>query len=62
MGIEGNDRADSIAKAATELKPATETTTVAKLHRQLRAKLKSEAVGTLVYLSKISVGGIVHEK
>ena len=32
MGIEGNDRADELAKEATELKPATETTTIAKLH------------------------------
>ena len=40
--IEGNDRADELAKEATELEPATETTTIAKLHRQLRAKLKTE--------------------
>ena len=32
MGIEGNDRADELAKEATELKPATETTTITKLH------------------------------
>ena len=42
MGIEGNDRADELAKEATELEPATETTTIAKLHRQLRAKIKTE--------------------
>ena len=41
MGIEGNDRADELAKEAAELEPATETTTIAKLHRQLRAKLKA---------------------
>ena len=45
MGIEGNERADEIAKGATELEPATETTTIAKLHRQLRDKLKAEWVG-----------------
>ena len=42
MGIERNDRADELAKEATELKPATETTNITKLHRQLRAKLKTE--------------------
>ena len=42
MGIEGNDRANELAKEATELEPATETTTIAKLHRQLRAKMKTE--------------------
>ena len=42
MGIEGNNRADELAKEATELKPATETTTIAKLHWQLCTKLKSE--------------------
>ena len=42
MGIGGNDRADELAKEATELEPATETTTITKLHRQLRAKLKTE--------------------
>ena len=36
MGIEGNDRADELAKEATE------TTTIAKLHRQLRTKMKAE--------------------
>ena len=40
MGITGNDRADELAKGATELEPATETTTIAKLHRQLRERLK----------------------
>ena len=35
-------RADELAKEATELEPATETTTIAKLHRQLRAKMKAE--------------------
>ena len=42
MGIEGNDRADELAKEGTELEPATETTTIAKLHQQLRAKMKIE--------------------
>ena len=42
MRIEGNDRADEIAKEATELEPAIETTTLAKLHRQLRERLKTE--------------------
>ena len=32
MGIEGNDRADKLAKEATELEPATETIAIAKLH------------------------------
>ena len=32
MGIEGNDRADALAKEATGLKPARETTTLAKIH------------------------------
>ena len=37
MGIEGNDRADEIAKEATELEPATETTTIAKhLHNYMK--------------------------
>ena len=42
MGIEENDRANELAKEATELEPATETTTIAKLHQQLRAELKTE--------------------
>ena len=42
MGIEGNDRADEMAKEATDLEPALETTTLAKLHRQLRERLKTE--------------------
>ena len=42
MNIEGNDRADELAKEATKLELATETTTIAKLHRQLRAKMKAE--------------------
>ena len=42
MNIEGNDRADKLAKEATELKLATETTTIAKLHQQLHAKMKAE--------------------
>ena len=42
MGIEGNDRADEMGKEATDLEPAVETTTIAKLHRQLREKLKTE--------------------
>ena len=40
--IEGNDRADELAKEATGLEPATETTTIVKLHWQLRAKLKTQ--------------------
>ena len=32
MGIEGNDRADALAKEATDLEPARETTTLAKIH------------------------------
>ena len=32
MGIEGNDRADTLAKEATDLKLARETTTLAKIH------------------------------
>ena len=42
MGIEGNDRADKLAKEATNLKPAIETTTIVKLHWQLRKNLKTE--------------------
>ena len=42
MDIEGNDRAGEIAKEATNLEPAMETTTIAKLHRQLRERLKTE--------------------
>ena len=42
MGIEGNDRADELAKEATNLEPAIETTTIARLHRQLRERLKTE--------------------
>ena len=42
MGIEGNNRADELAKEVTELEPATETTTIAKLHWQLCAKMKTE--------------------
>ena len=42
MGIEGNDRADEMAKEATDLKPAIETTTMAKLHQQLWERLKME--------------------
>ena len=41
MGIEGNDRADALAKEATDLEPARETTTLAKIHRQLREEMKS---------------------
>ena len=36
-----NDGAPEIAKGATELEPATETTTIAKLHRQLHDKLNT---------------------
>ena len=32
MGIEGNDRADTLVKEATDLEPARETTTLAKIH------------------------------
>ena len=42
MDIEGNDRADELVKEATELKLATETTTIVKLHQQLCAKMKTE--------------------
>ncbi len=42
MGIEGNDRADELAKEATDLEPAIEITTLAKLHRQIRERLKTE--------------------
>jgi ribonuclease HI len=42
MGIEGNDRADKLAKEATELEPITEITTIAKLHRQIHDRLKKE--------------------
>jgi hypothetical protein len=42
MGIEGNDRADELAKEATELEPITEITTIAKLHRQIHDRLKKE--------------------
>jgi len=44
MDIAGNDRADEIVKEATELGPATETTTIANLHRQLRDNMKVEWV------------------
>ena len=42
MGIEGNDRADALAKEATDLEPARETTTLAKLYQQLREEMKSK--------------------
>jgi ribonuclease HI len=42
MGIEGNDRADELAKEATELEPITEITTIAKLHWQIHDRLKNE--------------------
>ena len=38
MGIEGNDRADEKANEATDLERGIETTTLAKLHRELRAR------------------------
>ena len=44
MDIAGNDRADEIAKEATELEPATEITTIANLHRQLHDNMKVEWV------------------
>ena len=42
MGIEGNNRADTLAKEATGLEPARETTTLAKIHQQLCEEMKSE--------------------
>ena len=42
MGIEGNDRADELAKEATNLELAIETTTIAKLHQQLCKRLKTK--------------------
>ena len=42
LGIKGNDRADEIAKEATNLKLTIETTTIAKLHEQLRERLKTK--------------------
>ena len=39
MGIDGNNKADGIAKGATKLEPATKTTTIVKLHRQLRDEI-----------------------
>jgi len=42
MGIAGNDRADEIAMEATELEPATETTTLANLFRQVWESMKLE--------------------
>ena len=54
MGIEGNDRADELAKEATELEPTTETTTIVKLHRQLRAKMKTE--WTIEWARKLIAG------
>jgi len=44
MDIAGSDRADEIAKEETELESATETTAMAKLHRQLRDNVKVEWV------------------
>ena len=44
MNIEGNDRADGIAKGATGLDPTTETTTIAELYRLLCDKMKVECV------------------
>jgi ribonuclease HI len=32
MGIEGDNRADDLAKEATEPEPTTETTTITSLH------------------------------
>ena len=42
MDIRGNDRADEIAKEATELAPETEIISIAKLQRQLREKMRTE--------------------
>ena len=42
MGLEGNNRADEIAKEPTNLKPTIETTTIVKLHQQLCKRLKTE--------------------
>jgi len=44
MGITGNDKADEMAKGATEMEPATETTTLTNLHRQLRNNMRLEWV------------------
>jgi len=44
MGIAGNNRADKIAKAATKLEPATKTTTLANLFRQIQDSMKLEWV------------------
>ena len=46
MSIEGNDRADEIAKGATDLEPAIETATLAKLYRQLFERLKTEWISS----------------
>ncbi len=45
MDIEGNDRADEMAKEVTNLEPTIENTTLAKLHWQLWESLKTEWIG-----------------
>jgi len=42
MDIEGNDRADEMAKEVTDLEPTIENTTLAKRHQQLWESLKTE--------------------
>ena len=42
MNIEGNNRADKLAKGATDFEPPTEITAVAKHHRQLCENTKTE--------------------
>jgi len=48
MEIEGNNRADEIAKEATDLEPITETTTLAKLHQQLTEGTPTDSVNRRV--------------
>ena len=45
MEIEGNNRADKIAKEATNLKPTTETITLVKLYQQICKNLKIKWTG-----------------
>ena len=44
MGIAGNNRVDEIAKEAIKLEPATETTTLANLFRQIWVSMMLEWV------------------
>ena len=46
MNIKGNDRADELAKEATDLELNTETTTLAKLHQKLQEKMKADWIST----------------